>query len=328
MTSAAELAVGVDLGGTKIQAALVDAAGRVLASHRLETDVEAGPSKVTEDVARCVRACAPDFSKIVTVGVGVAGQVARESGRVYSAPNLRWTDFPLRERLERDLGVPVAVENDVRAIAWGEWKHGAGRAIDDLIVMFVGTGVGGGVVSGGRMLTGDLGIAGELGHMTLVAGGRPCTCGNHGCLEAYAGGWAIAERAREAAQADPEAGRELLTRSEKEPLTARVVSEAAEWGDPLAKSLLEETGSYLGRAMVGLVHIFNPRRIVLGGGVIDGNPDLVAQVEAVIRDQAIAVATERLEVRRSKLGQQAGVIGSATLALHRKDAYGTGTTPS
>jgi len=313
------LAVGVDLGGTKIQAAVVDSGGRVVASHRQDTDVEGGPSKAVDDIVRCIRACVADLSEIRTVGVGVAGQVDAAAGVVRSAPNLKWTDFPLGERLEQALGVPVVVENDVRAIMWGVWRHGAGLGIDDLIVMFVGTGVGGGIVSGGQLITGDRGMAGELGHMTVVSGGRRCTCGHNGCIEAYVGGWAIAERAREAIQADPEAGREVRERVGQGDFSARTVSEAAAAGDRLAIDLLAETGRYLGDAMVGLVHVFNPRRIVLGGGVIDGNPSLVTAVESAVRTGAIPVYSERLEVHRSELGAEAGVIGSASLALERLD---------
>lgn len=321
--SRTQLTVGVDLGGTKIQAAVVDPDGRVVATHRLETDVEGGPTKAVDDIVRCIHACAPELSGIGAVGVGVAGQVDAATGTVRSAPNLKWTDFPLGDRLEQALDVPVVIENDVRAIAWGVWRHGAGRGIDDLVVLFVGTGVGGGIVSGGQLLTGDCGMAGELGHLTLVAGGRHCTCGHQGCLEAYAGGWAIAERAREAIEADPEAGRSMLERAGQGEITAVVVSAAAEAGDPLARELLDATGRYLGAAAVGLVHALNPRRIVLGGGVIDGNPDLVDAVASVVRAQAIPVFAERLEVRRSELGPQAGVIGSASLAMRRLERGAT-----
>ena len=315
-----ELTVGVDLGGTKIQAAVVDRAGGVLATHRTETDVEGGPSKAVDDIVRCVHACAPNLSGIGAVGVGVAGQVDAATGTVRSAPNLGWRDFPLADRLEAVLGIPVVVENDVRAIAWGVWRHGAGQNIDDLIVLFVGTGVGGGIVSGGQLLTGDRGVAGELGHATLVADGRLCTCGRRGCVEAYTGGWAIAARAREAIEADPEAGQGMLDAAGKGDVTAVVVSQAAADGDRLAAQLLEETGRYLGAAAVGLVHALNPRRIVLGGGVVDGNPFLVDAVASAVKADAIPIFADRLDVKGSELGPQAGVIGSASLARRRLEA--------
>lgn len=306
--------VGADLGGTKIETAVVDPDGRVVSSHRLPTPTDGGPGQVVDDVVRCILACVGDSAAIGAVGVGVAGQVDAATGRVHSAPNLKWKDFPLGERLQEALGVPVVVENDVRAITWGEWRHGNGRGVDDLVVLFIGTGIGGGIVSGGHLLTGDRGMAGELGHMTVVADGRRCTCGNRGCIEAYAGGWAIAERAREAIEADPEAGSGLLERAGDGHVTAKVVTEAAADGDPLAAALLAETGRYLAAAVVGLVHVFNPRVILLGGGIIEGNPGLVDAVESAIRGHAIPIAAERLEVRRSNLGARAGVIGMAWLA--------------
>jgi len=307
----------VDLGGTKIRAAVVDAAGRVVSTQRIATDVDGGPSKAVSDIVRCVHACAPDMDGIAAVGVGVAGQIDTKAGVVRSAPNLGWKNFPLGERLETVLGIPVVVENDVRAIAWGVWQHGAGKGLQDLLVMFVGTGVGGGIVSGGHLLTGDRGVAGELGHSTLVAGGRLCTCGRRGCLEAYTGGWAIAARAREAIQSDPESGQAIVDAAEGGTITAVAVSRAAAAGDPVATTLMKETGRYLGAGIVGLVHALNPRRVVLGGGVIDGNPGLVDDVASIVRESAIPVFSDRLDVKQSELGSQSGVVGSASLARRR-----------
>ena len=327
MTSSKDLklTVGVDLGGTKIQAAVVDTAGRVVSTERTATDVQGGPSKAVADIVRSVHACAPDMDSIGAVGIGVAGQVDTETGIVRSAPNLGWKDFPLGDRLEAVLGIPVVVENDVRAITWGVWQHGAGQGIEDLLVVFVGTGVGGGIVSGGQLLAGDRGVAGELGHSTLVADGRLCTCGRRGCLEAYAGGWAIAARAREAVEADPTGGRAILEEAGEDTVTAVTVSRAALAGDALAVRLLEETGRYLGAGIVGFVHALNPRRIVLGGGVIDGNPHLVDLVSGAVKESAIPIFSDRLDVRRSELGSQSGVVGSASMARRRLTAFRPGS---
>ncbi len=312
------LAIGVDLGGTKIQAAIVDSEGTVINSRRLGTDVEGGPSKVVDDIAHAVRTgLGADLSEIEAIGVGVAGQVDPVTGLVRSSPNLKWTDFPFGEWLEEALGVPVVIDNDVQAATWGEWKHGAGRGIDDLIVLFVGTGVGGGAVTGGRLLTGRSGLAGEMGHVTIVAGGRQCTCPNQGCLEAYVGGWAIAERAVEAVMANGDAGRGLLDRARGEEITALLVSQAAARGDELAADIMDRTGRYLGAGLVGLLHVFEPARVVFGGGVIEGSPGLIDVAELVARANAIPAYTDGLEFRRSELGADAGVIGSASLALDR-----------
>ena len=201
-------AIGVDLGGTKVEVAQVDSAGQVRQRLRRPTDVRDGPAAVEAEIVAAVRELrqAVDAPPI-GVGVGVAGQIEAASGAVRFAPNLGWHDVPLQADLQQALGLPVAVTNDVRAATWGEWLHGAGQGCDDLVCLFVGTGIGGGVVSGGRMLTGGSNTAGELGHMTIDLHGPPCHCGNRGCLEALAGGWAIARRAQEAIGADRSAGR-------------------------------------------------------------------------------------------------------------------------
>jgi len=174
--------LGIDVGGTKVESALVDASGTVLSAHRHPTNADRGGGRVLDDIVACVDECLSDAAHRATaVGVGVAGQVDADRGVVRTAPNLGWTDVPLRARLEDALGLPVTVANDVRAITWGVWKHGAGAGIDDLVVVFVGTGIGGGIVSDGQVLDGHQGLAGELGHLTLMPYGRDCHCRNRGC---------------------------------------------------------------------------------------------------------------------------------------------------
>lgn len=309
--------VGIDLGGTKIETAIVDADGTVLESARRPTRADRSADRILDDIAASVE---DDLNgaldRAAAVGIGVAGQVDTGAGVVRTSPNLGWTDVPLQERLEAAFDCPVAVTNDVRAITWGVWQHGAGKGVDDLVVIFVGTGIGGSVVSGGTMLDGHQGIAGELGHMPIVAEGRSCHCPNEGCWEAYAGGWALEERAREAVQADPEAGQALLDRAggRLDDMTGRVVHAAADEGEALAQDLVYETGRYLGIGMTGIVNVFNPKRIVLGGGVIEGHSPYVEQVRHIVHEQALQVATESLSIVSSDLGERAGVIGAATMA--------------
>ena len=189
--------IGIDLGATKVQTAMVDAAGAILGKHRYPTNARRGASEIIAAIARAVGKCRYKTPRVTTaVGIGVAGQVDAVTGTVHFAPNLDWHEVALRSELERKLGLPVLVTNDVRAATWGEWLYGAGKGCDDLACVFVGTGIGGGIVSGRRMLTGAANTAGEIGHMTIVAGGRRCHCPNRGCLEAYASGWAIVKRAR------------------------------------------------------------------------------------------------------------------------------------
>ena len=308
--------IGVDLGGTKIETALVDAAGRILASHRQLTNPEKGPDAVVADIVACVETCLGKAGKMAQgLGIGVAGQLDR-MGTLRLSPNLPgWRNVPLKVKLEDALGMPVVINNDVRAAAWGEWQHGAGRGMDDLICLFVGTGIGGGVVSGGRLLDGCGNTAGELGHMTIVVDGRRCHCPNRGCLEAYAGGWAIAERAQEAVLTDTQAGQRLIALAGGvQRISAATVTKACSEGDPLACHLVGETAQYLAAGLIGIVNAFNPCLLVLGGGVIQGRPEYVSEVEHTVRQNALQTAVEGLHIVIAALGNKAGVIGAAALA--------------
>lgn len=311
-------AVGVDLGGTKVETALVDDAGRILASNRQPTHAEKGPDAIRRAVCDAVKACLARSSQRPSgVGVGIAGQVDGDTGEVYAAPNLGWHNVPLMAELEAELSLPVYVTNDVRAAAWGEWKYGAGRGVNDLVCVFVGTGIGGGIVSGGKMMEGCSNTAGELGHMVIVHDGRKCTCPGSGCLEAYAGGWSIAERAKEAVRADAVAGASLVSAAGGiENITAKVVGGTSQKGDPLARRLMDETAAYLGSGITGVVNAFNPRLIILGGGVIEGSPELVQAVENHVRPRALKAAASKLKFVKAALGNDAGVVGAAAMAQH------------
>lgn len=315
------MALGIDVGGTKIESALVAPSGTVVTAHRHPTDADRGPDRVIDDIVTCVHECLDQSAEDAAMaGMGVAGQVDPETGTIRSAPNLDWTDVPLQTRVTEALGVPVYVLNDVHAITWGVWQHGAGRGLDDLVVIFVGTGIGGGVISDGRLLRGHGGTAGEVGHTTLVAGGRDCHCANRGCWEAYAGGWAIAERARAAVRQHPKAGQPLLDLAGNlDAITGRTVNEALEQDDALARRLTDATSRYLGAGMISIVNSFNPERIVMGGGVIDGHPAHVGVVAEIVHERALPPARKGLDVVPSELGGQAGVVGAAAYARHRTD---------
>jgi len=308
--------IGVDLGGTKIAAALVDEDGKILAEQTLPTGAERRAPRVIADIVSCVRGqLGPHARSATALGIGVAGQIDPADGMVLDAPNLHWHDVPLGAELSSTLGLPVLVTNDVRAATWGEWLHGAGRGTQDLVTLFVGTGVGGGIVSGGRMLTGCTNTAGEIGHVTVVADGRQCTCPNHGCLEAYVSGWAIAQQASETVRADQTRGRRLVELAGSiEAITAKTVAQAFHERDPLAERLIGEVVRYLAAGIVTLVNAFNPGLLILGGGVIEGIPALAQMVEAPVRARALAAATRRLQFARAALGKEAGVVGAAAVA--------------
>jgi len=311
------LTLGVDLGGTKVDTALVDSSGNIISSYYRLIDDSREPGNVIYSIIDSInRCCSQAGQKPSALGLGSAGQIDKDQGIVRDSPNLpSWHDVPLRARLEEALKIPVIVNNDVRMITYGEWQHGAGKGIDDLICVFVGTGIGGGVVTRGQLLEGCRNAAGELGHMTVVAGGRKCHCLNEGCLEAYSGGWAIAERARDAVRANPEGGHGLISLAgDIEKITAITVSEGYKNGDPLAQRLVKDTGRYLGAGLISAVNAFNPCLLILGGRVITGIPDLAAIAEKRIRSQALPAAARDLRISLGALGNKAGVIGAATLA--------------
>lgn len=312
------LSLGVDLGGTKILTALVDAEGRVVASDRDPTECAAGFDAVVASITAAARGCLAGArdARPIAMGIGVAGQVDARSGDVVFAPNLGWRNAPLRTTLEAALGIPVVVSNDVRAAAWGEWGHGAAAGERDVAVLFIGTGVGGAVVAGGQMMYGCRNSAGELGHMTIVAGGRECRCRNRGCLEAYVSGWAVAKRAQEAVVQAPGRGAAMLAAAGgvMTHVTAATVTGAYRAGDPLAHELIEETAEYLAAGIVSIVNAFNPCVLVLGGGVVEHVPEYVGLVAPLVAQRALGTATEELSIVRAKLGNFAGVVGAAAMA--------------
>lgn len=312
------IALGVDLGGTKIEVAAVDDAGEVLHRRRVPTptgDAEA----VSAAIVKAVKEIREELSDDpVGVGIGVAGQVERDTGVVRFAPNLEWHDVPLGKSLEEALGLRVVVLNDVRAVALGEWLSGAGRNTDDMVCVFVGTGIGGGIVSAGHLLEGCSNAAGEIGHMVVAVDGPACHCGRSGCLEALAGGWAIARDARAAAAERPEdAARLLEIAGSAEAITAETVGQAYRENDALAHEIMDGVVRALAVGLANLVNTFNPCRLVLGGGVVDGVPELVARIRAGIEAEALESARAKLEVTTAKLGSDAGVVGAASATLRR-----------
>lgn len=314
--SAQSVTVGIDLGGTKIEMAVVDASGGILVKERYSTHARQGAPEIIASIARSVGKCLLKSPQAPSaVGIGVAGQVDAATGIVHFAPNLDWHEVALQRELEDKLHLPVLVTNDVRAATWGERLYGAGKNCDDMVCLFVGTGIGGGIVSAGRMLTGATNTAGEIGHMTIVAGGRPCHCPNRGCLEAYAGGWAIAKRARQVVRRNPEAGHQLTTLAGNvESITAITLAQAHRQGDPLARRLIEEAGAYLAAGVVGIVNSCSPRLVVLGGGVIEGFPGLIPMVDQHVQRRGLTAAVKGLKVVAAVLGNKAGVIGAAAMA--------------
>lgn len=311
-------AIGVDLGGTKIALGKVDEEGHLLELVRYDTETQSGYGAVVNQVVKGIRQLmGQGATYIAGVGIGVAGQVDTATGAVVFAPNLYWHDVPLLADVKKACEVPVTVTNDVRAVLWGEWLFGAGRGSEDLLCVFVGTGIGGGIICRGRVVEGCSNTAGEIGHMTVDLNGPLCKCGNRGCMEALAGGWAIAGKAQEIVKADPALGGMILEMAggNVEDITARTIARAFHAGDKLAQKIVDEAADALAAGISALVNAVNPCRVILGGGVIDGMPEMVARIDKGVRVRALGAATSRLTVCLSSLGSEAGIIGAAALAI-------------
>ncbi|HXW67939.1 MAG TPA: ROK family protein [Thermoplasmata archaeon] len=307
--------LGIDLGATKVISGLVDESGRILHHSGRHVHANDGPGGVIRTVARAARASLGDGAALPSrVGIAVAAQVDPRTGTVVHAPNLGWRDVPLARRLSEELGASVTVINDARAAALAEWKHGAGIGVHDLFCLSLGTGVGGAAIVGGRLLEGGSHALGEVGHMTIVVGGRRCHCPNWGCLEAYVGGWAIAERARETVRAEPSAGAGLVARAgSADAITAQTVFQSYRAGDALAGRIVRETERFLADGVVGLVNAFNPSLLILQGGLVAGMPEFVPVVESAIRARCQPPAAGA-RVVTAQLGEDAAVVGAACVA--------------
>lgn len=308
-------AIGIDIGGTKIEISHVDNFGSIKEKILLDTDYKKGFQLVEEDLVKSVKQLQKnEDSPPVGIGIGMAGQIDAETGSVIFAPNLKWHNAPLKSALEASTKLPVLVTNDVRAALWGEWIHGAGKGHQNLICIFVGTGIGGGIVVGGKILNGQTNCGGEIGHMSINYNGLPCTCGNSGCFEAYAGGWGIAKRAQDTLSKLPTLQSGL--RKLKEPITGKDVIEASHNGDTFAKELIEDVIKALGAGITNLVNIFNPECIILGGGVMYGLPEAISPIQAYVNQHALKSASSCLKIVEAQLKGSAGSIGAATYALH------------
>jgi len=316
----APLRIGIDLGGTNARAAVVDpVTGAVVAAEK-RPHVERTPIAVARSVAEATRSAAAqaglDLATLAGVGVGVAGQCDGTTGVVVNAPNLGWRDAPFGDLLAQELHVPVQVVNDLSAAAWGERAFGAARGADDAVLVFVGSGVGSGLILGGRLHQGAGGVAGEIGHVKVAPRGaqpRPCGCGEWGCLEAYAGGMNLAARVRDEVAEGKAGGVLEAAGGDASRVNASAVEAAYLAGDPYARELWAEVGELLGTAMANVVTLLNPARLVLGGGVLLGCPNLERIARAHLGDRTLRVARRGLVVERAGLGDDAGVVGAALL---------------
>ena len=308
------LAIGVDIGGTKVAAGVVDDDGNVLARARRRTPSR-DPEHLVDVVVEIVKQLRSEHDA-TAIGVGAAGYIDADRSTVLFSPNLAWRNTPLRAQITERLGTDVVIENDANAAAWGEFRFGAGEQQPDVVVITVGTGIGGGLIIGGKLYRGHFGIGGEPGHMRVVPGGRQCGCGNLGCWEQYASGTALVRAAREVATERRDDARRLLQMAgDVDGIDGTVVMRAAQEGDPAALDCFDEIGRWLGQGLADIAAVLDPGRFVIGGGVADAGELLLTPA----RDTFGVSLSGRghrpvADVVPAKLGADAGVIGAADLA--------------
>jgi len=311
--------IGVDLGGTTIATGAMPADGsRQLAMDTRATMAEGGADAVVdrivaavEDViARTIAETGCARSDFLGVGIGAPGPLDRERGIVLIAPNLGWRDFPLRDSIAERVGLPSTLDNDANCATLGEWWCGAAQGGRNVVGITIGTGIGGGLIFDGALYHGSSDVAGEIGHATIDSTGRRCKCGNYGCLEAYASGPAIAERAREALAGDETSILPQLVDGDTARITAQTVYEAAKRGDEIAREVVRETARFLGTGVANLVNVFNPDVVVLAGGVTAAGDALFEPLRAEVRRRAFRPAVEACRIVPGSLGGYAGVVGA------------------
>jgi glucokinase len=310
-----DLTIGVDVGGTKIAAGVVDPSGHVLEQVRVST-----PATTSRDVEEAIVEAVSRLltnHEVAAIGLAVPGFVDEKRATLRFTPNLPMVDRPLRELVGARVGRPVVVENDANAAAWGEHRFGGGRQNPEMVLVTVGTGLGGGIVLRGELVRGAFGTAAEIGHMRMVPGGLPCGCGNHGCWEQYCSGRSLVRQARALCREDPDAGAVLLDLAGHDPeaVTGGMVADAAAAGDPAAVGLFAGIGRWLGEGIADLAVVLDPAVVVVGGGVGEAG-DLLLRPAREAYAAALSAGSHRphLAIMPAVLGNDAGLIGAADLA--------------
>ncbi len=312
--------VGVDLGGTKIMAgALSEDGTRHLAMRSVATNADQGSEAVVERIIGAIEGvildtiAETDASRrdFIGIGIGAPGPLDRERGIVVVAPNLGWSNLPLRDLVSSRLKLPVTLDNDANCATVGEWWQGAAKGGHTVIGMTIGTGIGGGIIIEGQLFHGASDVAGEIGHTTIELNGRLCKCGNYGCLEAYASGPAIATRAREVLVREESASMlPALVQGELERITAQTVYDAAAQGDAVAHEIVRDTARYLGAGLANLLNTLNPDTVVVAGGVTAAGDALFVPLRAEVRRRAFRPAVEACRIVPAELPGTAGVVGA------------------
>lgn len=309
------LSIGVDIGGTKIAAGVIDESGAIVAQEQQKTPAT-DPVGIASAVAEVVNRLA-DRYPVEAVGIGAAGFVDELRSTVLFAPNIVWSNEPLADHVRAKVDLPVVVENDANAAAWGEFRFGAGEDVDDLLLVTVGTGIGGGIIHDGRLNRGGFGVAAEIGHLRMVPAGIRCGCGQYGCWEQYGSGRALVREAQDRIRAGMSSAAGLVDLVDGDPtrITGPMVTQAARAGDPLAVSLIADVGRWLGEGIASLVAVLDPAVVAIGGGVAAAGDLLLDPTRtAFLRTLSAPQHRPHAELRVATLGNTAGMIGAADLA--------------
>lgn len=317
--STASCIIGVDLGGTNTVVGAMTADGsEQFAMHAIPTRPDLGADSVVARIAGLIEQAITETcgatgrtrADFAGVGIGSPGPLDREKGLVIFTPNLGWRDFPLRDRVADAVKLPATLDNDGNCATLGEWWLGAARGAQHVVGVTLGTGIGGGLILGGRLYHGASDAAAEFGHTTIDTNGRRCGCGNYGCLEAYASGPAIAERAREALAGGEPSAMPQMVGGDLSRLTAALVYDAAKQGDELAIEVVRDTARFLGTGIANLLNIFNPEVVVLAGGVVQAGEQLFEPLRAEVRRRAFKTAVDACRIVPGSLPGTAGVVGA------------------
>ena len=310
------LSIGIDIGGTKVLGALVDTSGTVALEKRIPSPAQ-DPDQMVEVVASLITELADAAGQeLEAVGVAAAGFIDATGSTVLYAPNLKWRNEPLRERLEQRTKLAVVIENDANAAGWAEFRFGAGQGTKDMAMLTLGTGVGGAIISDGQLRRGGFGIAGELGHIRVVRDGRPCGCGRKGCVEQYASGTALLNAAKAlVASNDPAAAMLAQLSPSAGQLTGQHIAQALLAGDSGARALIEDLGQYLGEAMGSITAALDPEVYVIGGGLSEAGELVLDPIRRSFEAEVPAIGFRPVaKVVGATFSNQAGVIGAADLA--------------
>ncbi|MEV0898095.1 ROK family glucokinase [Actinoplanes sp. NPDC049802] len=312
------LTIGIDVGGTKVAGGVVDEQGNVLASNRRPTPAD-DPAGTRDTIVEVAAELAEQYPDAKAIGIGAAAWIDAAGSTVLFAPNLAWRNEPLQAYVSESTGLPVVLDNDANVAAWAEFRFGAATHAESMVMITVGTGIGGAIVVNGNLWRGAHGIAAELGHIQSVPDGHPCGCGRLGCLEQYASGNALVRFGRAGARQEPERAAKLLELAGGDALaiTGRQITEAAQAGDGVAMDAFAQVGYWLGVALADLAQSLDPQVMIIGGGVIDAGSLLMGPIERAYRDQlANRDRFPVAEVRAALMGNAAGVVGAADLARH------------